>query len=304
MVRHYLKLLLDNGNQHIGRHGASDLRLDDILAVAQELLNSQVLPDPFEEQLNLPVILEKVSNSQWREAKIAGQKYGRHATFRVVETYTPQIVWVVLSGIKPVECDDLSVYDLCGYVDRAGINSSRIRASFGARYEKSAHLMQPIKLGEIQIAAVHYAERPSFDWQKSHHVYLVHLACADMDKRRDCVSQAQQRVQFDFAICLAKWRPVKQDDAQIDRRSVLSVNCALEIESDQVGLAIKLACSTNQQRGHVCPNASVARHVRIGPRRAMNAVTKPRRIQFGRIGPQGVPRCRKGFLPTSTAQMP
>ena len=281
-----MKLLLDNGNQHIGRHGAPDLRLDGVLAVAQELLDSQVLLDPFEEQFDLPAILVKGSNSQRRQGKIVCQKYERLATLRVVETYTPQIVWVMLSGIKPVECDGLIAYEPCGSVDWAGINSSSIRIGFGACYEKSAHLMQPIKSGEIQIAAVHYVERPSFDWQKIQHVDFVHLAVAYMDKRRDCASQIQQRVQFDCALGLAKRRPVKQAQAQIDRRRVQSVNRVLEIESDQVGVAVKLACSTNQQRSHICPNAPVARLVRIGQRRAMNAVTQTHRIQFGRIGPQ------------------
>ena len=65
-----MKLLLDNGNQHIGRHGAPDLRLDGVLAVAQELLDSQVLLDPFEEQFDLPAILVKGSNSQRWQGKL------------------------------------------------------------------------------------------------------------------------------------------------------------------------------------------------------------------------------------------
>ena len=37
-----MKFLLDDGNQHVSRHGAPDLRLDGVLAVAQELLDAQV----------------------------------------------------------------------------------------------------------------------------------------------------------------------------------------------------------------------------------------------------------------------
>ncbi len=137
-----MKLLLDNGNQHIGRRGAPGLRLDGVLAVAQEFLDSQVLLEPFEEQFDLPAIFfVKGSNSQRWQGKIVGQKYERLATLRVVETYTPQIVWVMFSGIKPVECDGLIAYKPCGSVDWAGINSSSIRIGFGACYEKSAHLM-------------------------------------------------------------------------------------------------------------------------------------------------------------------
>ncbi len=162
-----MKLLLYNGYQHIGRHDAPDFRLNGILAVDQELLDSQVLLDPFEEQFDMPAIPVNGSNSQQRQGKIAGQKYERLATLRFVEPYTHQIVWVILSCIKPVEYDGLIAYEPCGSVDLAEINSSSIRVGVGACYEKSAHLMQPVKSGEIQIAAVHYEERSCYDWKKS-----------------------------------------------------------------------------------------------------------------------------------------
>ena len=44
-----MKLLFNDGDQHIGGHGAPDLRLHGILAGAQKTLHAQVLFDPFEE---------------------------------------------------------------------------------------------------------------------------------------------------------------------------------------------------------------------------------------------------------------
>ena len=45
-----MKFLFDDSNQNVSRHGAPDLRLDGVLAVAQKLLDAKVLFDPFEEQ--------------------------------------------------------------------------------------------------------------------------------------------------------------------------------------------------------------------------------------------------------------
>lgn len=53
-----MKLLLDDGD------GAPDLRLHCVLARAQELLDPQMLLDPFEEQLDLPTILVKSGDGQ------------------------------------------------------------------------------------------------------------------------------------------------------------------------------------------------------------------------------------------------
>ena len=49
-----MKLPLDDGDQHVGGHGAPDLRLHGILAVADETFDAQMLLDPLEEQLDLP----------------------------------------------------------------------------------------------------------------------------------------------------------------------------------------------------------------------------------------------------------
>ena len=42
-----LRALLDDGDQHVGRHRDPDLRLDRVLAGAEERLDAQVLLDPL-----------------------------------------------------------------------------------------------------------------------------------------------------------------------------------------------------------------------------------------------------------------
>ena len=61
-----MKLLLDDGDEPIGGYGAPDLRLHRVLAGAQEFLDSHVLLDPFEEKLDLPLILVKRGDAQGR----------------------------------------------------------------------------------------------------------------------------------------------------------------------------------------------------------------------------------------------
>ena len=58
-----MKLLLDGGNEHVGRHGAPDLRPDCVLAGAQKTLDAQMLLDPLEEQFHLPSVLVQGGNS-------------------------------------------------------------------------------------------------------------------------------------------------------------------------------------------------------------------------------------------------
>jgi hypothetical protein len=52
-----LEFFPDDGDEHVGGHGAPYLRLHGVLAVAEEMLDAQMLLDPLEEQLDLPATL-------------------------------------------------------------------------------------------------------------------------------------------------------------------------------------------------------------------------------------------------------
>ncbi len=56
-----MKLLLDDGDQHVGGYGTPDLRLHGVLAGAQESLDAQVLLDPLEQLGDiLPINISRV----------------------------------------------------------------------------------------------------------------------------------------------------------------------------------------------------------------------------------------------------
>ena len=188
-----MKFLLDDGNQHVSRHGAPDLRLDGVLAVAQELLDSQVLLDPFEEQFDLPAVLVECCDGQRRQDKVVGQEDERLAALDIFESNAPQVLGVMLRGVKPVEQYRLIANNSGRSVDGCRIKSPSIHIGFGARHEESARLMQGIKTCEIQIAAIHDIKRTSLDRHEVQHVDFVHLAVADVDKRWDCAPQSPAR---------------------------------------------------------------------------------------------------------------
>ena len=73
-----MKLLLDDGNEHVGGHGAPDLRLHGVLARAKKSLDAQVLLELLEEQLDLPAILVQGCNGQWWQTGGVGQENQAH----------------------------------------------------------------------------------------------------------------------------------------------------------------------------------------------------------------------------------
>jgi hypothetical protein len=69
-----LELLFNNCDQHIGGDGTPDLRLHRILAVADKAFDTEMLLDPFEEQLDLPATFVECRDGQRRQGSIVGQK--------------------------------------------------------------------------------------------------------------------------------------------------------------------------------------------------------------------------------------
>ena len=160
-----MKLLLDDGNEHVGRHGAPDLRLDCVLAGAQKTLDAQVLLDPLEEQLHLPSVLVQGGNSQCRQACVVGQKYQRLARFWVFESNTAQVFGIVLGDVEAVECNAL-IADHAGIsIGRRRIHAPRIHTPLGAGDKEGAGLMHLVQPSEIQISPIHHIEGTRLDRQ-------------------------------------------------------------------------------------------------------------------------------------------
>ena len=80
-----MKFLPDDRNEHVGGHCAPHLRLHGVLAVAQEMLDPQVLLDPLEEQLDLPAALVERTDGQRRQDRVVGQEDQGLACLGVLE---------------------------------------------------------------------------------------------------------------------------------------------------------------------------------------------------------------------------
>ena len=85
-----MKLLFDDGNEHVSGLGVPDLRLYRVLARAQKSFDAQVLLDPLEEQLDLPAILVQSGNGQGWQTSVVGQEHQRLARLEVFEVDATQ----------------------------------------------------------------------------------------------------------------------------------------------------------------------------------------------------------------------
>ena len=98
-----LKFLLYNGYKVVGGHGELNWRLDCVLAVAQKLLDLQVLFCSFEKQLDLPTALVPTGNGQVQQGRVVAQEDQSLLGFGLFEADTAQVFGIVSGPIVPVE---------------------------------------------------------------------------------------------------------------------------------------------------------------------------------------------------------
>ena len=278
-----MKFFLNNGNEHVGGHGAPDLRLDCVLAVAKKLLDAQVLLDPFEKQFHLPAAFVQRSDGQGRQACVVGQEDQSLLGLGIFEPDTAQVFGIVFGDVVPVQCNGLIADDAACPVHLGRVHAPGVHVAFGAGDKEGSRLMHLKQASKVDVAPVHDVERARLQNQDIEHIDLVHLAIADVYEGRNRAPEVEQGVQLDGCLGFAKRRPLEQAQAQIDGGGVQRVDRVLEIES-QVLVQIKLASAANQNCSQVGPDAPVARLVGIGQGGAVNAVAKSHGVQLARVG--------------------
>jgi len=280
-----LQLFLDDGHEHIDRHGDPDLRLDRILRRPEKSFDPQMLLDPLEEQFDLPAILVKRADRHGRQGHLVGEKDERLAGFGVVETHPAQLGGVILPCVEAVQRNALIANDAGGSVRRHRIDAMPLHVGFGTRDEESPGQMQRMQAGKIDVAAIHHVDGPGLQFQQIERMHVVQLAIGDMDKAGNAALQVEQRMHLHRRLSGAKVRPRKHRKAQVDGGRVECIDCVGQIEP-QVLAEIQLAGLNDQASGKCLPDTPVARFVGVRQRRSGHRFAKSHVVQLCRLGQQ------------------
>jgi len=280
-----LKLLFNNGDQHVGGHGAPDLRLDCVLARAQKTLDAQMLFDPLEEQFYLPATLVQRGDSQWWQSRVVGQEDQRLARFRILETDTPQMLGIILRHVKAVQRDRLIANHTCSPVGLGRVHAPGVHTAFRASHKEAACLMHFVQPGKVQIAAIHDVKGTGLDGQYIEYADIPHLAVVDMDERRNRTAQVQQRVHLHRRLCRTERRPVEQAQAKVDGGGIQRVNCGVELDGHWL-FDVKLPRTQYQSHGQCVIDMPVPIVQGIRQRRAGWRTLQSHMKQLGLIGCQ------------------
>ena len=280
-----MKLLFNDGNQHVGADGRPDLSLHGVLACAEKVLDAQVLFDPLEEEFDLPAVFVQGCDGGGRQTGVVGQEDQRFFGAGVRKPNTPNMFGIVLDGVEALEHhaligDHPSVSIGWGRVDASGS-----KVVLGAGDKKGARLMKAIKPLEIHVASVHHVEGAGLEDEHVEHLGVVGLAVREVYKGWDCAPKVQKGVDLYRRLCRTKQGPRRKAHAQVDGAGVQGIDRVLQIQP-QVLLAVDPARPSDQDCGKICPDSPIPSLVGIGQGAFLDQGSKPHAIEFARVRPQ------------------
>ena len=280
-----MKLLFNNGNQHVSGNGAPDLRLHRVLARSQKTLDAQMLFYPLEEQLHLPAAFVQSRNGQRRQRRVVGQKHQRLARLGVFESDTPQMLGIILRNIESVEPNHLIADHSGASVGLGRVHAMGVHAAFCAGHKERSRLMNLEESAEVQVTPVHHVKRSRFDGQDVEYLDVAHLAIADVNEGRNRPAQIQQRVHLHRRLGAAKRRPVEQTQAQVDGGRVQRINRRIELQSCRL-LGVEVASSQDQAHGQRVINVPIPLVQCVRKRRSSRYAAQAHMEQLALVGRQ------------------
>ncbi len=251
-------------NEHVGAHSDPYLCLHGVLAVTEEALDSQMLLDPFEEQLHLPALTIECRD-QWRaERKIVGQKHHALAGLGLSHHDAAQYGWVVGLRVEPGEHTGLIAQDIRGYpIHGLGVAALELHVALRTGNEERLRLRDGKQASKVDVAAVEEIERTGLEIDQIERVDIVHFAVADVDEARDVAVQIEQRVQLDGRLLSSKRCPRKHRQTQIDGGRIERVDGGLEVHAQRL-VGVHRTCGRNQALREVGINLPRAHRIGIG----------------------------------------
>ena len=155
-----------------------------------------------------------------------------------------------------------------------------------ARVTKNAEpRREPMKTSKIDISSIHHVKCARLDRQMIENGHIVGFPVGNPHETGDVAAQVQERVQLYRPFVATKLRPGKQAQAEVDRRTVESVDRLLQIHAERF-VGIEFPRPTDQHLSEIGEDVPVVSAVGIGQRAPRDLAAEARMIELGLEGPQ------------------
>ena len=283
-------------SDQIDANSNPDLRLHRIERVAKEVLDHQVLLEPFEEQFDLPALLVNGSNSQRGQVQPIAQEHQIELRFLVEEFDPSQCSRVGFLGLVGQQLDRLIGSYPCAGVEGMAALGRELQIVFSPYNEAALALNQGIQTGKVHIAPVqhHYGARGQP--QTVERFDVVNFSCGDGKHHRNGPTQVDHGMRLDRCFGRAKVDPWEQLETQIYGGRVHRIQGLFQAQSDIV-FFVQCDGQLDQALSQGFEEFAAAPFVGIGQGGPRHAVAQSDVVELGFLRVQARNQVAQTFAP-------
>lgn len=179
--------LLETGYQEVDADRDPNLGFDGVLAGAVEGFDTQVLLDPFEEQLDVPTTLVDGGDTKSGEIKMVGQEDQRLARFRITEADAKKPLWIRSLAARTLEADDLVTPRATGSIHFSRLHDIKAEVGFGTPNKVGFGLLGPMQSLEIDVSTIHDIDTARLRNDLIEDVHVMHTSLGNADTKSQFV---------------------------------------------------------------------------------------------------------------------
>ena len=139
----------------------------------------------------------------------------------------------------------------------------KLEVALGSCDKEGGGLVNPVKAGEVEIAAIEDVEGSGLEHQLVEEIDVVNFAIGDDHPTGNRAAQIQQRMQLHGGFVSAKLRPGKQRQAEIDGRGIQGISRLIQMHTELV-VGVEAAGLANQHLSEIGVEAPIANLIGIG----------------------------------------
>ena len=257
-----LEIVLDNGNETVCDDGDVDLYPHGVFGIAPKTFDTQMLLDPFEEQLHLPAVAVKQSDVLGFEVEVVGVVNERASEVSDIEHNAPEFRGVVVSVSFAGESDSLvgkhTVCPIKKFLSKKHLVGGMPFLSYD---EKRVGLVNGEKSRKIEIAPVEHIAGKRLIYNAIHELGVMDIGVCDAVENRNLGDDINLGVNLDTGLSAAEVRPKEKRHAKVD-------GCGVDSKETPMQFKVLGDAPLLRKRDHVVgeflEHKRVTEHIRVG----------------------------------------
>ena len=226
-----LEVMFNDGNETVGDDGDMNLDADGILRLSPKSLDTEMLLDPFEKQLDLPPIFIKQGDFPSFEQEVVRVVDKAAVKLWSIVHNPSDDAWILLLVLLLGKAYALVFENIVGsFKDTLPVDNLECRFALLPNDEEGTECVDAIESGEVKVASVKHIARQRLVCKPIHRVDIVNLCIGNSVEYGDFRSDVNLCVNPDARLGTPELRPSEYGHAEVDGSRVDGIEPAMQFK--------------------------------------------------------------------------